>query len=306
MTRIDFGLILLNGPDPETRATFLQETEQSLAHIKGHFPSVWMADHLQFGDADMLEGWTIIAYLAGRHPELQFGHTVLAQSFRNPALLAKMAATLQFLSGGRLVFGIGTGWNEQEYRSYGYAFPPPGVRVAELDEALQIIKALWTEKQATFAGRHYRITEAYCEPKPDPIPPIMIGGRQPRMLRLIARHADWWDVSGFGVGFEVYRAAAEEMARACDEVGRDPATLRRTFSAPCAVAPTEEAARARAEGVFRPGIGFVGTPAQLIEKMQAFVALGVDQFQLAVPGAYEPEMLDLLIHDVLPGLNAPA
>jgi alkanesulfonate monooxygenase SsuD/methylene tetrahydromethanopterin reductase-like flavin-dependent oxidoreductase (luciferase family) len=168
---------------------------------------------------------------------------------------------------------------------------------------MQIIKALWTEKQATFEGQYYQVKEAYCEPKPDPIPPIMIGGRQPRMLRLIARYADWWDVSGFSIGFDPYREAAEEMARACDEVGRDPATLRRTFSAPCAVAPTEEAAQARAEGVFRPGTGFVGTPAQIIEKMQPFIALGVDQFQLAVPGAYEPEMLDLLIGEVLPGLN---
>jgi alkanesulfonate monooxygenase SsuD/methylene tetrahydromethanopterin reductase-like flavin-dependent oxidoreductase (luciferase family) len=304
MTRIDLGLILLNGPDPETRATFLQDTERSLEAIKGHFPSVWMADHLQFGEADMLEGWTIISYLAGRHPELLFGHTVLAQSFRNPALTAKMAGTLQYLSGGRLVFGIGAGWHEEEYRAYGYDYPSPGVRVTQLDEAVQIIKAMWTAPRATFAGQYYHIADAVCEPRPDPIPPIMIGGRQPRMLRLIARHADWWDVSGFGIGIDAYRTAAEEMARACDEEGRDPATLRRTFSAPCAVAPTTEAAQARADGVFRPGIGFVGSPAQIVEKMQPFIALGVDQFQLAVPGAYEPDMLDLLINEVLPGVNA--
>src|SRR5205085_11949001 len=115
---------------------------------------------------------------AARHPELRFGHTVTCQSFRNPALLAKMAATLQFLTGGRFILGIGAGWYEAEYRAYGYDFPPPGVRLAQLDETVQIIKAMWRDKPATFHGQYYQIEGAYCEPPPEPRPPLMIGGRQ--------------------------------------------------------------------------------------------------------------------------------
>jgi len=127
-------------------------------------------------------------------------------------LLAKMGATLQFLSGGRFILGIGAGGNEEEYRAYGYDFPPGGVRVEQLEETLQIIKAWWTEETATFAGRYYQISTAHCEPKPDPLPPVMVGAFKPKMLRLMAKYADWWNVSSTGV--EGYRQMAEECKRA--------------------------------------------------------------------------------------------
>lgn len=106
-----------------------------------------------------------------------------------------MAATLQYMSGGRFMLGIVAGWKEDEYKAYGYDFPAAAVRVEELEETLQIIKALWRDGQATVEGKHYRVIDAWCEPKPDPVPTIMIGGSKRRMLRLIARHADWWNVS---------------------------------------------------------------------------------------------------------------
>jgi alkanesulfonate monooxygenase SsuD/methylene tetrahydromethanopterin reductase-like flavin-dependent oxidoreductase (luciferase family) len=142
-----------------------------------------------------MEGWRALTYLSALQPRLKFGHAVLSQSFRNPALLAKMDATLQYMSGGRFILGIGAGWKKYEYRAYGYDFPSAGTRIEELEETLQIINAMWREKQGTVQGKHYRVIEAWCEPKPEPIPPIMIGGSKPRMLRLIARYADWWSVS---------------------------------------------------------------------------------------------------------------
>jgi alkanesulfonate monooxygenase SsuD/methylene tetrahydromethanopterin reductase-like flavin-dependent oxidoreductase (luciferase family) len=142
---------------------------------------------LQFDGSDMLEGWTTLTYLAALHPALRWGHAVLCQSFRNPALVAKMAATLQLLSGGRFILGMGAGWHEPEYRAYGYDFLPAHTRVEALDEALQVIKALWTQERSTFAGRHRRVEGAWCEPKPDPLPPIMVGAFKPRMLRVAAR-----------------------------------------------------------------------------------------------------------------------
>jgi hypothetical protein len=116
------------------QASFVSDLDRALDLIGGHFDSAWFVDHLQFGDMAVLEGFTALAYMAARHPALQFGHTVLCQSFRNPALLAKMGATLQFLSGGRFLLGLGAGWHEEEYRAYGYDFPAAGVRVAQLEE----------------------------------------------------------------------------------------------------------------------------------------------------------------------------
>src|SRR5215208_4592975 len=173
MTPIQFGFTMpADQWNKMLRATFLENLDHALNLIRGHFDSAWIIDHL---DAEVLESFTTLGYMAALHPQLKFGHIVVCQSFRNPALLAKMGATLQFLSGGRFILGIGAGGNEAEHRAYGYDFPPGGVRVAQLEETLQIIKALWTEAPATFAGQHYQIHNAHCEPKPDPIPPVMIG-----------------------------------------------------------------------------------------------------------------------------------
>jgi alkanesulfonate monooxygenase SsuD/methylene tetrahydromethanopterin reductase-like flavin-dependent oxidoreductase (luciferase family) len=171
MAPIQFGWVVPSGPrDAAARDTFVADVRRVLALIADRFDSVWMTDHLQFKEQDLLECWTVLSYFAAAQPTLRFGTVVLGQSYRNPALTAKMAATLHFLSGGRLLFGIGAGWKENEYHAYGYDFPPSGVRVEQLAEALQIIKALWTDEQATFQGRYYRIEQAYCAPKPAPLP----------------------------------------------------------------------------------------------------------------------------------------
>ena len=238
MRHVQFGLVVpADALDPSRRHRYMEDVNRLLTAVTGHYDSAWLIDHLQFDDQDVLEGWTTLTYLSALHPELQWGHTVLCQSFRNPALVAKMGATLQFMSGGRFILGIGAGWNEAEYRAYGYHFPPGRTRVAELDEALQIIKAMWTQERATFAGKYYRVTDARCEPRPDPLPTIMVGAFRPQMLRLTARHADWWNVSSTGI--DAYRSLVDEFERACDEVGRDPATVRRTWGGGCVCAPTE-------------------------------------------------------------------
>jgi len=306
--RVQFGLIVPENPrNPPGRSGYLAAVDRLLAAVAGHYDSAWCIDHLQ---GDVLEGWTAVTYLAARHPDLQWGHTVLAQSFRNPALVAKMGATLQFLSGGRFVLGIGAGGQEDEYRAYGYDFPPGRTRVAELDEALHIIKALWTEERATFTGAHHRVVGAKCAPKPDPLPPIMVGAFRPQMLRLTARHADWWNVSSTGI--VAYRAYYQEFERACDEVGRDPATVRRTWGGGCLCAPTEAAVadfaverlRRGAEAAYQVGEDFVGTPAQVIAQMRPFVESGVDYFMLDCGGFPQLTTVELLIQEVLPALNS--
>src|SRR5512145_1382808 len=154
MTPIQFGFTMpADQLDKAQRRTYVEDLDRALRLVSGHFDLAWFIDHL---NADV-EGFTALTYMAALHPQLRFGHTVLCQSFRNPALVAKMGATLHFLSGGRFILGMGAGWDEQEYHAYGYDFPPAGVRVAQLEEALQIIKALWTEERATFEGKHYQV-----------------------------------------------------------------------------------------------------------------------------------------------------
>ena len=307
MTSIQFGFTMPYGArDIARRPTFVEDLNRALDLVAGHFDSAWSIDHLLPDDADLLEGFTTLTYMAARHPELTFGHTVLCQSFRNPALLAHMGATLHFLSGGRFILGIGAGWQQAEYRAYGYDFPAAGTRVEQLEEALQIINAMWTEERATFAGRHYRVSDARCAPRPDPIPLVMVGAFKPKMLRLTAKYADWWNVSSTGV--EGYKRMAEECERACADVGRDPATLRRTWGGGCICASTQEEAEAIAGDLYAgndsDNFDFVGAPQQIVEQMRAFIDLGIDYFMLDCGGFPKLTTLELLVNEVLPALNA--
>ena len=302
MTPVSFGWSLPSGVrDPAKRPSYLADLQRGFDLVRGHFASAWFVDHLQFDGNDLLEAWTAITYLAALQPQFQFGHAVLCQSFRNPALLAKMAATLQFMSGGRFILGLGAGWKEDEYRAYGYEYPAAGTRVEQLDETLQIVKALWRDERATVQGRHYQVVDAWCAPKPDPAPVIMVGGAKPRMLRVIARHADWWNVSWTGIAD--YREQVAECERACAEIGRDPATLRRSWFGGCVCAPTEDAVAGLNRAGIKPDNAFVGTPAQVIAQMRPFVELGVDYFMLGCGGFPDLTTLRLLRDEVLPALN---
>jgi len=289
--------------DPAHRATYLADVRRGLELVRGHFDSAWIIDHLQWAEADSLEAWTALTYMAALYPDFHYGHAVLCQGFRNPALLAKMGATLQFMTGGRFILGVGAGWKEDEYRAYGYPFPTAGTRVAQLDETLQIVKALWRDPQATVRGQHYEVVEAWCEPKPDPVPPIMVGGTKPRMLRVVARHADWWNVSWAPLA--AYREQVAECERACTAIGRDPATLRRTWFGGCFCAPTEAALAAVLKGRTFTGdtFAFAGTPAQIVDQMRPFIDLGVDYFILGCGGFPNLTTLELLASEVLPQLN---
>lgn len=303
MTQIQFGFTMpAEQSDKTRRMTFVEDLNRALKVINGHFDSAWMIDHLP----DVLEGFTALTYMSALHPQIKFGHTVLCQSFRNPALVAKMGATLQLLSGGRFILGMGAGWNAEEYRAYGYDFPPAHVRVEQLEEALQIIKALWTEEQATFEGRYYQVREASCEPKPIPLPPVMVGAFKPKMLRLTAQYADWWNVSSTGI--ESYRHMVREFERACIDVGRDSAQVRRTWCGGCVCAPTQQAAAILAGDRFNAenaddDFDFFGTPQQVVEQMRPFIDLGVDYFMLDCGGFPDLTTLELLVNEVLPALN---
>ncbi|MEK6711822.1 MAG: LLM class flavin-dependent oxidoreductase [Nitrospinota bacterium] len=253
----------------------------------------------------LLEVWTTLSALSRDTERIRLGPCVLAVGYRNPALLAKMAATLDVISGGRLEMGIGAGWIEAEYKAYGYEFPRPPARIAQMEEAVQIMKRMWTEPEPTFTGAHYRIERAYCDPLPlqKPHPPIWIGGEGPKVLGVAARHAD-----GFNARYwppERFAERAGELAAACREAGRDPAALR--SSVMLLLIPERDPAQAEAERrnfPATPDSGVVaGRPEACIERLRAYLRAGVRRILVSIPNLDKrPERLRLAGDEILPAL----
>jgi alkanesulfonate monooxygenase SsuD/methylene tetrahydromethanopterin reductase-like flavin-dependent oxidoreductase (luciferase family) len=305
MTQVQFGLTLPITPINFSQEMFLTKIQVGLDTIVEHFDSVWISDHLQFGTRPLFEGWTMLTYLAALRPELRYGHLVLCQLFRNPAHLAKMAATFQYMSQGRFILGIGAGWAEEEAKAYHLPFPSAGQRVSELEEQLQIIYALWREESVTFEGTYHQVHHASCLPHPEPLPTVLIAGFQPRMMRLVARYADWWN-TGAGIDtLDQVRAQVKALDAACEQVGRDPKTLRRTVMVSCYCASTEQEVKEGTTSLRRPfGLDMVGTPAQLVEQFQSFQEIGFDYFMISARDfPHNLTTLELLSHEVLPALK---
>lgn len=205
------------------------------------FDSVWVSDHLFLdwgkygGSAEpraALECWTTMAGVAAATERVRVGSMALCNDFRNPGLLAKMIATLDLLSGGRIDVGLGAGWYEPEFRAADIPFDPPGARIARLGEAVEIVTRLLEGEELVFKGEHYVIDGAVCRPGPqqDPRPPVWIGGKGDYLLKTAARVADGWNFSWLG-SMKKYEERKSAADRACEAVGRDPATLRRSVGA---------------------------------------------------------------------------
>jgi probable F420-dependent oxidoreductase len=202
------------------------------------FDSLWVSDHLfldwgKYGGPPTpqgaLECWTTLTALAAMTERVRLGSLALCNDFRSPALLAKMVATLDLLSGGRVDVGLGAGWYEPEYAAAGIDFDPPGKRIRRLGEAIEILARLLEGEELKFEGRHYSIDGAVCRPRPQqqPRPPIWVGGKGDLLLKTAARKADGWNFSWLG-SFDTYKERVEAAERACASVDRDPATLRRS------------------------------------------------------------------------------
>jgi F420-dependent oxidoreductase-like protein len=197
------------------------------------FDHCWNMDHFaSLGDdptLDIFDAWALLGAMAQATTRTRIGCMVSGNTYRHPGVLAKMAVTVDHLSGGRLEFGIGGAWAENEHTMLGLEFGTVGERLDRLEEACQLIRSLWTEPRTTFDGQHYQLAEAIAEPKPvqRPYPPIWIGGRgRKRTLRIVAEYADAWNTPG-GPPAEVAELS-EVLDRHCDDVGRDPADIRRT------------------------------------------------------------------------------
>ncbi|MBA2449396.1 MAG: LLM class flavin-dependent oxidoreductase, partial [Chloroflexi bacterium] len=236
MSKLEFGWRMQTfSIDGTPGALLVEQVEEHLRRLDGHVRAVWVQDHLMPENPwtppawDSLEAWSTLAHWAAAFPAYHFGTIVLANSYRSPALLAKMAATTQLLTHGRLILGLGAGWHEGEYRAYGYDYPSARERIAQLAEAVQVIRTMWAESPASFHGTYYQVEDAYCEPRPSPPPPIMIGAAGEQLaLRVVAQHADWYNAPGSPL--EVVGHKLQVLREHCAAIGRDYGGIVKTGS----------------------------------------------------------------------------
>jgi len=257
--------------------------EMAIAAEAAGFDSIWVYDHLLFRfdgrTTGIHECWTILSAIAEATKRAELGTLVMCTGFRNAGLLAKMAATLDHVSGGRLILGVGSGWHDPEYDAFGY---PTDHKVSRFEESLAVITSLIRDGEVTLEGRYMTARDAVLRPPARPDLPILVAAEGPRMLELTARHADAWNLAWFGLPDERLARIREELSQACERVGRDPATLSITvgitvrypqlaFAATDAKAPT--------------GPALSGTPDEIAAGLAAHAAAGADHVIVALEPA---------------------
>lgn len=302
---IRFGVML-----PQIGSSWQQAREVAHAADEVGFDSVWCIDHfvpLPIDTDPCFEAWTEITAIAALTRRVRVGHLVLCVSFRSPTLLAKMAATLDHVSNGRLTLGLGAGWHAGEYEQYGYEFPSIATRLEQLGETLGILRAMWTQERTTFAGRHFRVADAVASPKPvQPRLPILIGGGGERvLLRLVATHADVWN--NLGVNHAAVAAKRDVLLGHCRAVGRDPTDIVISQQCLAAIATDRADAQRRTERVFQalgfldssPELALCGTPDEIRARVEKNRALGITSFIMTLGRKTDPEDVRLFGREVV-------
>lgn len=283
MSSIKFGVDIVNSDWNKVRENVLELEKQG-------FDSVWVMDHFWWKNYDYncLECWSTLSALASITKKIRLGPLVSCNIYRVPSLLAKIAATFDVISGGRLDFGIGAGWFEEECRAYGILFPPSADRVAGLRDAIRIIKRMWTEDKATYTGKYYQIRDAICEPKPlqTPRPPIWIGGEGRLMLKLTAQEADGINFYGSPEDFKERYKILKEL---CSRFGGEYEEIKKSWTGEVVIASdrhelnykinkllsTRGDERGREYYIRR---NLTGTPDEIRSQIEEYIALGVEYF----------------------------
>jgi len=273
----------------------LAETLRTIARTadEGGFASLWVMDHffqippVGAAELDMLEGYAALAHLAAVTKRVKLGTLVTGVTYRHPGVLVKTATTLDVLSGGRAMLGIGAAWFEREHKGLGVPFPPLRERFERLEEALRIAKQMWSGQVAPFAGKHYQLAETLSVPQPlsRPHPPILIGGAgEKKTLRLVARYADACNLFAYAGAAEVGRKL-DVLRRHCDEVGRDYATIERTTLGGAHLAPGKQ------------------SPADVIRQCRELAQVGVQHAIVNLPNVHEITPIETLAKEVIPALR---
>jgi F420-dependent oxidoreductase-like protein len=270
---------------------------------------VFVADHFmgsgsgpaQPADQPTLEAGSLAAALAAAVPRVTIGTLVYGNTYRHPAVVANMAATVDHVSGGRFRLGVGAGWQQNEHEQYGIDLPPVGARIDCFEEAIQVIRSLLREPTTSFAGSHYRLADALCEPKPvqDELPILVGAAGEQRMLGIVARYADEWNCWGTP---DVFAHKSRVLDRHCDKAGRDPAAILRTTQALVFVTDDDATGDELVARVPRAAIG--GTPERLADTVAAYAEAGLDEliipdFTLG-PLGRKIEVMDTLATEVFP------
>jgi F420-dependent oxidoreductase-like protein len=297
---------------PQIKRTWSEAREAARAFDALGFDSVWVCDHVYGVPVPTLpifEAWTELAAVAAVTERVGLGTLVTPPFFRNPALLAKQVATLDHVSGGRTIVGLGAGWFGPEFEGTGCAFPKLGERLSALEETIRILRGLWSEERFSFEGRHFRVREAICEPKPLRPPPILVGGGGERVLMgIAARHADVW--TNMAIHQARLADKVEALRRRCGEVGRDPDEIEISQQCTVVIAGDEAAAReqlAKAHKVYGGHLGGAlethgiwGTPARVVECIERHRRLGCTSFVIEFFGRDTTVPARLFAEQVLP------
>ena len=284
-----FGLFLSQADHSweEVMAAFTMAEELGFDHA-------WLVDHLVDTDgppeSGCLEGWTLLAAIAARTHRIRLGLLVSSNTFRHPAVLLKQAVTVDHISAGRVILGMGTGWNEDEHRRYGINLPPAPERVDRFEEAVEMITLLMSQERTTYHGRHYQLDDARLQPPPvqQPRIPLLIAAHRPRMLRIAARYADQWDSFAAMAGTAtdgVEAELAERMAQldaACRAIGRDPQEIRRSTWATRDVLDSTDA---------------------YLDYVRRHRALGFTDFSTVAPGPGQMVTLRTIATEIIPALR---
>jgi F420-dependent oxidoreductase-like protein len=311
MARMHFGVML-----PQIKRSWEETRNAATTFEELGFDSLWLNDHLYgvpMPQLPILEAWSTLAAVGAITSRAKLGTLVSPVGFRNPALLAKMVATLDFITGGRMILGLGAGWFQMEYEGYGYPFPTVRERLQQLEEAVVLTKRLWTETQVTFAGRFFRLEGAFCEPKPvqQPHPPILIGGGGEKiLLRIAAEHADIWNNLAVN---------QNDLPRKIEQLRHHQRRVERPDGAPvisqqCLVvigtdAKDAEAKLQKAEVIYGGHMGvrgpltIAGSPEQCIEKIRAHEELGCRMLVIEFFGRDTREPARLFAERVMPAFR---
>jgi F420-dependent oxidoreductase-like protein len=283
------------------------------------FDTAWTFDHffpiMSDPKGSQLEGWITLTALAQKTEHVRVGTLVTGITYREPAVLAKMGATLDVITAGRLEMGVGAAWFQQEHEALGIPFPPVAERIHRLGEACEIMKRMWTEDAASWKGTYYEINEAYCNPKPvqKPHPPILIGGGGEQLtLKMAARYADTWNAFGTP---DIFKHKIEVLRRHCEAIGRDPNTIEKSVSLP----PVLSKDRSKLDGMLADMASrramtieeakatmLWGSPDDAIKKVRAYRDMGVTHIILSLRPPYDPAQLDLFAREVIPALGETA
>jgi F420-dependent oxidoreductase-like protein len=304
--QLDLHVPNFNYPDVPPERLFERLSEIALAAEESGFSSISLMDHLhQIGPVGppenyMFEGYTMLGALAARTSTINLGLLVGGVTYRNPALVAKIATTLDVISGGRAVLGIGAAWFEAEHQAYGYEFPSLKERFERLEDALQILRAMFTQDVATFSGKHYRVDGAFNNPKPlrGDIPILIGGSGERKTLRFVAKYGDGCNLFG---DIERTKHLLGVLERHCADVGRDPAEITKTRMGTVFIAPNGDDAQAKLEAAVAGAAdpdraraqAFAGDPDTVAAQVQEYLDAGLDGITFSMPDVHDTDMVRL-------------